>query len=129
MFTMSPPFRSLEVEEDEEIVKRISDSGARMLFVGLGCPKQERWIMEHRGRIAAVMFGVGAAFDFLAGSKRQAPRWIDAQWAGMGISALVRASSTCRTLFETQPKIRRPFPLSVDERRNRCLNCNLKDCL
>ena len=76
VFTMSPPFRSLELEEDEEIVKRISDSGARMLFVGLGCPKQERWIMEHRGRIAAVMFGVGAAFDFLAGSKRQAPRWM-----------------------------------------------------
>jgi N-acetylglucosaminyldiphosphoundecaprenol N-acetyl-beta-D-mannosaminyltransferase len=75
-FTMSPPFRSLEAAEDEEITRRISDSGARMLFVGLGCPKQERWIMEHHGRIPAVMLGVGAAFDFLAGSKRQAPRWM-----------------------------------------------------
>jgi len=76
VFTMSPPFRPLEATEDEEIVKRISDSGVRMLFVGLGCPKQEHWIMEHRGRISAVMLGVGAAFDFLAGSKRQAPRWM-----------------------------------------------------
>lgn len=47
-----------------------------MLFVGLGCPKQERWIMAHHGQIPAVMFGVGAAFDFLAGSKPQAPRWM-----------------------------------------------------
>jgi len=75
-FTMSPPFRPLEAAEDEEITRRISESGARMLFVGLGCPKQEHWIMEHRGRIPAVMLGVGAAFDFLAGSKRQAPRWM-----------------------------------------------------
>jgi N-acetylglucosaminyldiphosphoundecaprenol N-acetyl-beta-D-mannosaminyltransferase len=76
VFTMSPPFRPLDAAEDEEVVKRISDSGARMLFVGLGCPKQERWIIDHRGRIPAVMLGVGAAFDFLAGSKSQAPRWM-----------------------------------------------------
>jgi N-acetylglucosaminyldiphosphoundecaprenol N-acetyl-beta-D-mannosaminyltransferase len=94
VFTMSPPFRSLEVEEDEKIVKRISDSGARMLFVGLGCPKQERWIMEHRGRIAAVMFGVGAAFDFLAGSKRQAPRWMMRN----GLEWVFRLSSEPRRL-------------------------------
>jgi N-acetylglucosaminyldiphosphoundecaprenol N-acetyl-beta-D-mannosaminyltransferase len=75
-FTMSPPFRPLEAAEDEEITKRICASGVRMLFVGLGCPKQEHWIMAHRGRIPAVMLGVGAAFDFLGGSKRQAPRWM-----------------------------------------------------
>jgi N-acetylglucosaminyldiphosphoundecaprenol N-acetyl-beta-D-mannosaminyltransferase len=75
VFTMSPPFRSLDESEDQQITQRISDSGARMLFVGLGCPKQESWILEHRGRIPAVMFGVGAAFDFIAGTKRQAPRW------------------------------------------------------
>jgi len=76
VFTMSPPFHPLEADEDEEITRRISNSGARMVFVGLGCPKQEHWIMEHRGLIPAVMLGVGAAFDFLAGSKRQAPRWM-----------------------------------------------------
>jgi N-acetylglucosaminyldiphosphoundecaprenol N-acetyl-beta-D-mannosaminyltransferase len=76
VFTMSPPFRSLSEAEDESIVQQISDCGARLLFVGLGCPKQEEWIIDHRDRIPAVMLGVGAAFDFLAGSKRQAPRWM-----------------------------------------------------
>jgi N-acetylglucosaminyldiphosphoundecaprenol N-acetyl-beta-D-mannosaminyltransferase len=76
VFTLSPPFRPLSAMEDEDTIKRISDSGAGMLFVGLGCPKQEHWIMEHRGRIPAVMLGVGAAFDFLAGTKPQAPRWM-----------------------------------------------------
>jgi N-acetylglucosaminyldiphosphoundecaprenol N-acetyl-beta-D-mannosaminyltransferase len=75
-FSMSPPFRPLEPAEDEEITKRICESGARLLFVGLGCPKQEHWIMEHRGRIPAVLLAVGAAFDFLSGTKRQAPRWM-----------------------------------------------------
>jgi N-acetylglucosaminyldiphosphoundecaprenol N-acetyl-beta-D-mannosaminyltransferase len=73
---MSPPFRALDEAEDKEITEHIANSGARILFVGLGCPKQERWIMAHRGHIPAVMFGVGAAFDFLAGSKAQAPRWM-----------------------------------------------------
>ena len=76
VFTMSPPFRPLSEAEDESIVQQISDSGARLLFVGLGCPKQEEWVIDHRGRIPAVMLAVGAAFDFLAGSKRQAPRWM-----------------------------------------------------
>lgn len=75
-FAMSPPFRQLTAEEDEEVVKRIVDSGARILFVGLGCPKQERWMIEHRERVPAVMLGVGAAFDFIGGSKKQAPRWM-----------------------------------------------------
>lgn len=76
VFKMSPPFRQLSKAEDASIVKQITDSGARFLFVGLGCPKQENWIFEHRDCIPAVMFGVGAAFDFLAGTKRQAPRWM-----------------------------------------------------
>jgi N-acetylglucosaminyldiphosphoundecaprenol N-acetyl-beta-D-mannosaminyltransferase len=72
----SPPFRTLTPAEDADVVDRISASGARLLFVGLGCPKQEAWIMDHVGRVPAVMFGVGAAFDFLAGTKSQAPRWM-----------------------------------------------------
>ena len=75
-FSLSPPFRALTPEEDAEIVREISNADARILFVGLGCPKQEVWIMDHVGQIPAVMFGVGAAFDFLAGSKPQAPRWM-----------------------------------------------------
>jgi len=75
-FYESPPFRALTPEEDLAVVNRIATSGARLLFVGLGCPKQENWVIEHRGRIPAVMLAVGAAFDFIAGSKPQAPRWM-----------------------------------------------------
>lgn len=72
----SPPFRALSAEEDAAAVARINASGAGLVFVGLGCPKQERWMAEHRGRIHAVMIGVGAAFDFHAGTVRRAPAWM-----------------------------------------------------
>jgi len=80
----SPPFRPLTPEEDLAVVDRIASSGALLLFVGLGCPKQENWITEHVGRVHAVMLGVGAAFDFIAGGKRRAPRWMQRsglEWA------------------------------------------------
>jgi N-acetylglucosaminyldiphosphoundecaprenol N-acetyl-beta-D-mannosaminyltransferase len=76
LFQMSPPFRPLGEDEDARIVKEINSSGTRFLFVGLGCPKQENWIIKHLDQIPAVMLGVGAAFDFLAGTKPQAPRWM-----------------------------------------------------
>lgn len=72
----SPPFRDLTIDEDEAIVRRINDSGAQVIFVGLGCPRQELWMHAHRDRIHAVMIGVGAAFDFHAGVIRRAPRWM-----------------------------------------------------
>lgn len=75
-FRMSPPFRKLSDEEDEAIVKEINDSGVRWLFIGLGCPKQENWVFAHKGRVNAVLLAVGAAFDFVAGTKPQAPRWM-----------------------------------------------------
>jgi len=75
-FTMSPPFRTLAPEEDEAIVRQITACEVRWLFVGLGCPKQEKWILSHKDRIPSVMLAVGAAFDFLAGAKPQAPRWM-----------------------------------------------------
>jgi N-acetylglucosaminyldiphosphoundecaprenol N-acetyl-beta-D-mannosaminyltransferase len=75
-YAYSPPFRPLTAEEDEEASRKIGEAGVRILFVGLGCPKQERWIDAHRGRIQAVMVGVGAAFDFHAGVKPQAPAWM-----------------------------------------------------
>jgi N-acetylglucosaminyldiphosphoundecaprenol N-acetyl-beta-D-mannosaminyltransferase len=75
-FKMSPPFRKLTEEEDETIVRQITESGIRWLFVGLGCPKQESWVHAHKGRIPAVLLAVGAAFDFIAGTKPQAPRWM-----------------------------------------------------
>ena len=54
----------------------INASGAGVVFVGLGCPKQEKWMAEHRGRINAVMIGVGAAFDYHAGTIKRAPVWM-----------------------------------------------------
>ena len=77
----SPPFRALTDEEDAALVERINASGARTVWVSLGCPKQEKWMQAHRGRVSAVMFGVGAAFDFIAGSKPRAPLWM--QRAGL----------------------------------------------
>ena len=81
VYTYSPPFRALSPQEQAAIVADIQTRGPRLLFVALGCPKQERWMAAHRGRIPAVMLGVGAAFDFLAGTKPQAPRWM--QQAGL----------------------------------------------
>ena len=72
----SPPFRALTAEEDTAAVERINASGAGIVFVGLGCPKQERWMADHRGRVNAVMIGVGAAFDFHAGTVQRAPGWM-----------------------------------------------------
>jgi N-acetylglucosaminyldiphosphoundecaprenol N-acetyl-beta-D-mannosaminyltransferase len=72
----SPPFRALTAEEDAAVVDDINKSRAGIVFVGLSTPKQERWMAAHRGSISAPMIGVGAAFDFLSGSKPQAPRWM-----------------------------------------------------
>ena len=76
VYSFSPPFRLLSSEEDLMITDQINQSGVRILFVGLGCPKQEIWMAEHRGKVKAVMIGVGAAFDFHAGIKPQAPAWM-----------------------------------------------------
>lgn len=71
----APPFRPLNDEEDQAVVDAINGSGANMVFVGLGCPKQELWMGAHCGRISAPMVGVGAAFDYHAGVLRRAPPW------------------------------------------------------
>lgn len=72
----APPFRELTVEEDEEAVRRINESGADFVWVALGAPKQERWMYAHRNRVRGLMLGVGAAFDFIAGTVKRAPMWM-----------------------------------------------------
>jgi exopolysaccharide biosynthesis WecB/TagA/CpsF family protein len=72
----SPPFRPLTAAETEQAVQRINDSGAGLVFIGLGCPRQDLFAAEHRDRIHAVQLCVGAAFDFHAGNKKMAPRWM-----------------------------------------------------
>ncbi len=72
----SPPFRALTPEEDAAVVKRINDSGAGLLFIGIGAPKQENFAHAHRHSIKAVQLCVGAAFDFHADVKETAPAWM-----------------------------------------------------
>lgn len=72
----APPFRPMTTQEDAEVVERINTSSAGLVLVGLGCPKQEHWMQAHRGRVNAVMLGVGAAFDFHAGTVSRAPPWM-----------------------------------------------------
>jgi N-acetylglucosaminyldiphosphoundecaprenol N-acetyl-beta-D-mannosaminyltransferase len=75
--TYAPPFHPLTAEDNNKIVKAINKARPDIVWVGLGTPKQERWMAAHVGRVnAGALIGVGAAFDFLSGSKRQAPRWM-----------------------------------------------------
>ena len=72
----SPPFRQLSEEEELADIERIHRSGARIVLVALGCPKQEYWMSRQQGKLRAVAIGVGAAFAFHSGTVRQAPRWM-----------------------------------------------------
>ena len=94
-YRWSPPFRDLSGEEAAEVARQIRDSGARLLFVGLGCPKQERWMFAHRAVVPAVALGVGAAFDFLAGHKPEAPAWMQR----VGLEWLHRLATEPRRLW------------------------------
>jgi N-acetylglucosaminyldiphosphoundecaprenol N-acetyl-beta-D-mannosaminyltransferase len=92
----SPPFRLLSEEEDQEITDCINGSVAHIVFVGLGCPKQELWMAAHRGKIQGVMIGVGAAFDYHAGTVRRAPLWMQR----LGLEWLFRLMSEPRRLWK-----------------------------
>lgn len=72
----SPPFRPLTDVEHDQAARRINDSGARIVFIGIGSPKQELFAHRHRDDIDAVQLCVGAAFDFHAGNKKMAPPWM-----------------------------------------------------
>jgi len=69
-------FRDATASEDAEDVERIRSSGAGLVFVGRGCPRQERWVAAHRGRVPAAMIAVGAAFDYIAGTLAAPPAWM-----------------------------------------------------
>lgn len=92
----SPPFRPLTELEDAAVVDVINTSGAGVVWVSLGCPKQEKWMAEHRGRIMAVMVGVGAAFDYHAGTITRAPKWMQDN----GLEWLHRLCSEPRRLWK-----------------------------
>ncbi len=96
VFSCSPPFREMSQEEDQAIIEQINQSSTKILFVGLGCPKQEIWMAEHCGKVKAVMIGVGAAFDFHAGIKPQAPAWMQK----VGLEWLFRLFTEPRRLWK-----------------------------
>ena len=92
-----PPFRKLTPEEDRRIVADINASGADIVWVGLSTPRQEYWMSAHLGKLkASVLIGVGAAFDFHAGLKPQAPRWMQRS----GLEWLFRLASEPRRLWK-----------------------------
>lgn len=73
---VSPPFRELTKEEDAEQIRRMNEAGADIIWIGLGAPKQENYMYRHRGMAGGVMIGVGAGFDYHAGTIRRAPMWM-----------------------------------------------------
>jgi N-acetylglucosaminyldiphosphoundecaprenol N-acetyl-beta-D-mannosaminyltransferase len=104
--TFSPPFRAPTPSEDEADIRRINAAHPDVLWVGIGSPRQELWMAEHAGKIQApVMIGVGAAFDFLSGRKRQAPGWIQRA----GLEWLFRLGSEPRRLWRRYSE----YPLFV----------------
>lgn len=73
---VSPPFRELTAEEDAAEIAKMNESGADIIWIGLGAPKQENWMNQHQGRVNGVMIGVGAGFDYHAGTIKRAPMWM-----------------------------------------------------
>lgn len=94
-YAYSPPFRPLDDDETDSVRREIVESGAGILLVGIGCPAQERWMAAQVGALSMPLVGVGAAFDFIAGVKRQAPSWLQK----MGLEWLFRLLSEPRRLW------------------------------
>ena len=93
---ISPPYRSLAEEEQASYITEINESGVKILFVGLGCPKQEKWMASNEDSVNAIMVGVGAAFDFYAGTLKMAPEWMKT----CGLEWLYRLFSEPRRLWK-----------------------------
>lgn len=92
---ISPPFRPLSPEETDADIEAINRSGAQLLLVSLGCPKQERWMADNYRKISAVCLGVGGAFPVMAGLQRRAPRWMQ-RW---GLEWLYRLMLEPKRMF------------------------------
>jgi N-acetylglucosaminyldiphosphoundecaprenol N-acetyl-beta-D-mannosaminyltransferase len=108
--TLCPPFRDLTPEEDAEMVAQINAAAPDIVWLGLSTPKQERWMADHINKIdAPVLVGVGAAFDFLAGTKRQAPAWMQRS----GLEWLFRLCAEPRRLWRRYTDIVPRFLLLV----------------
>lgn len=94
-FRHSPPFRPTSPAEVEQLATDLDASGAKLIFVGLGCPKQERWMAQYKPLLRAMMIGVGAAFDFNSGAVRPSPPWVHKA----GLEWLYRLAAEPRRLW------------------------------
>ncbi len=92
----SPPFRKSTIREDEDIIEEINNSGAGLVFVVLGCPKQEKWMAAMKGRINAMMIGIGGALPVIIGMQKRAPHWMQKS----GLEWLFRLMQEPRRLFK-----------------------------
>ncbi|MFP5040207.1 WecB/TagA/CpsF family glycosyltransferase [Parasediminibacterium sp. JCM 36343] len=92
----SPPFRPLTIEEEQAVISKINHSGAGMVFVILGCPKQEKWMASMRGKINAVMVGIGGALPVMIGLQKRAPEWMQRN----SLEWLYRLSQEPKRLFK-----------------------------
>jgi N-acetylglucosaminyldiphosphoundecaprenol N-acetyl-beta-D-mannosaminyltransferase len=94
--TYTPPFRALTVGEEAELTSLVEEASPDVFWVGMSCPKQEKWMFEHRHKLRVpVMLGVGAAFDMISGNAPRAPEWM----RGNGLEWLFRLGSEPRRLW------------------------------
>ena len=95
VYAFSPPFRPLTESEDAEITSEINRKKPDILFMGLGCPKQENWMWAHKEKVKSVMLGVGASFDFFAGNVKESPEWL----GKLGLEWLFRLTQEPKRLW------------------------------
>jgi N-acetylglucosaminyldiphosphoundecaprenol N-acetyl-beta-D-mannosaminyltransferase len=95
VYAFSPPFRPLTEEEDTAVTAEINRARPDILFMGLGCPKQENWMAAHKNKVPAVMLGVGASFDFYAGKVKESPAWL----GKLGLEWLYRLTQEPKRLW------------------------------
>ncbi|HET8776835.1 MAG TPA: WecB/TagA/CpsF family glycosyltransferase [Candidatus Limnocylindria bacterium] len=113
--TMSPPFRDLSPAEDRRIVDEINAAGPDYVWVGLGAPKQDLWVASHRPMLdAPALLAVGAAFDFHAGTRRRAPRWMQ----GLGMEWLYRLAAEPKRLASRYTRVNARFIWLVVKNRD-----------
>jgi N-acetylglucosaminyldiphosphoundecaprenol N-acetyl-beta-D-mannosaminyltransferase len=99
------PFRPLTPNEDQDIIDQINQTQAGLLFVSLGCPKQEHWMAQHRGKINATMIGLGGVFPIYAGMQKYAPQWV----RNLGLEWAYRLSQEPRRLWRRYATTIPPF--------------------
>jgi len=97
-------FREASSSEDENDIYRINESGAHIVLVGRGCPRQEKWVANHKDKVNAVMMAIGAAFDFHAGNLKQAPGWMQRNGLEWLFRLMVEPRRLAKRYFKTNSR-------------------------